>query len=167
METIMSYWQTFYHIVWSTKRREPLIIPEVESQIYGFIRNKAIGLGGIVFALNGMPDHVHLVASIPPALAVSTFIGQVKGVASTKFNKLGMQGIPLFWQEEYGVFTLDHKRLPNLIAYVENQKIHHAQNGIIPVLERSEGEGMRLIREATYPYTLNEDDWRREMLELD
>ena len=67
----MPYWQTFYHIVWATKNREPLITPDVEAMIYGLIRSKAIGLGGTVFALNGMSEHVHLVASIPPAIAVS------------------------------------------------------------------------------------------------
>ena len=57
----MPYWQLFYHIVWSTKNREPLLTPEIEPIIYGYLRAKAIGLGAVVFALNGVLDHVHLV----------------------------------------------------------------------------------------------------------
>ncbi len=163
----MPYWQTFYHIVWATKNREPLITPDVEAMIYGLIRSKAIGLGGTVFALNGMPEHVHLVTSIPPAIAVSTFVGQAKGVASTKFNKSGVRELPLFWQQEYGVFTFDYKRLPNVVAYVENQKKHHAGQNIIPVLERMDDQGVRLARESVGLYALNDEEWWQDMLALE
>jgi putative transposase len=159
----MPYSQLFYHIVWATKRREPLITPDVEPMIYGFLRSKAIGLEAIVFALNGITDHVHMVVSIPPSIAVSTFIGQVKGVASTKFNKSGVRAEPLFWQEGFGVFSFDGKRLPNHIAYVERQKEHHAQGTTIAVLERTEGDSAKLMRESPPFYALEDDLWRAEL----
>ena len=134
----MPYWQLFYHLIWATKRREPLITPAVAPEIYGFLRSKAIGLGATVFAVNGVADHVHMVVAIPPRLAVATFVGQVKGVASAKANKAGLIGTPFYWQEEYGVFSFDAKRLPNFIAYVERQQQHHAEHTAIRVLERTE-----------------------------
>ena len=113
----MPYWQLFYHIIWSTKKRLPLVTTDIELVIHSFVRDKAVSLGATVFALNGADDHVHLVAAIPPKIAVSKFIGQVKAVASTKFNKSKFsKTTPLFWQEEYGVFSFDSKRLPNFIA---------------------------------------------------
>jgi len=129
----MPYWQLFYHLIWATKRREPLMTPAVAPEIYGFLRSKAIGLGATVFAVNGVADHVHMVVAIPPRLAVATFIGQVKGVASAKVNKAGLIGTPFYWQEEYGVFSFDAKRLPNFIAYVERQQQHHADYTAIRV----------------------------------
>jgi len=159
----MPYWQLFYHIVWSTKNREPLLTPEVEPIIYGFLRSKAIGLGATVFALNGIEDHVHMVASIPPKIAVSKFIGQVKAVASTKFNKSGFSDQPFFWQDEYGAFSFDGKRLPNYIAYVERQKEHHAQGTTIPILERARGRGPQIIREPAIAYAVEDVAWRSEL----
>ena len=159
----MPYWQLFYHIVWSTKNREPLLTPEVEPIIYGFLRSKAIGLGATVFALNGIEDHVHMVASIPPKIAVSKFIGQVKAVASTKFNKSGFSDQPFFWQDEYGAFSFDGKRLPNYIAYVERQKEHHAQGTTIPILERARGRGPQIIREPAIAYAAEDVAWRSEL----
>ena len=103
----MPYCQLFYHLVWSTKNREPRITPEVESVIYNLLRTKAIGLGGTVFAQNGSVEHVHLVTTIPPRIAVATFVGQVKGVASAKLNKSRPDDPPFYWQEEYGAFTFD------------------------------------------------------------
>ena len=159
----MPYWQLFYHIVWSTKDRLPLLTPEVEPIIYGFLRGKAIGLGATLFALNGIADHVHMVAAIPPKIAAAKFIGQVKAVASTKFNKSGQRATPFFWQEEYGVFSFDSKRLPNYIAYVERQKGHHAQGSTIPILERTDDSGVKFARDTSANYLLEQDDWRREL----
>ncbi|MEA3336902.1 MAG: IS200/IS605 family transposase [Chloroflexota bacterium] len=121
----MPYWQLFYHLVWSTKHREPLITPDVESIIYELLRTKGIGLGATVFAINGMPEHTHVIAAIPPKIAVARFVGQIKGVTATKFNKMGLPN-KLYWQAEYGAFSFDAKRLPNYIAYVDRQKEHHA-----------------------------------------
>ena len=53
--------------------------------------------------------------------------------------------------EEYGVFSFDGKRLPNYIAYVERQKEHHTQHTTIPILERTEGEMIGLLRESVTP----------------
>jgi putative transposase len=134
----MPYYQLFYHIVWATKNRLPLLTPDIEPLVHGFLRSKALGLEALVHALNGMPDHIHLVATIPPKIAVAKFIGQVKAVASTRFNKSGLGGGPLFWQEEYSVFSFDRKRLPYVIAYVEKQKEHHTHQAQIPALEQAD-----------------------------
>jgi putative transposase len=159
----MPFYQLFYHLVWSTKNRQPLLTGEVEPVIHNFLRTKAIGLGATVFALNGVKDHVHVVVSIPPKIAVARFVGQIKAVASTKFNKSQTSQPPFFWQEEYGVFSFDAKRLPNYIAYVDRQKEHHSQGTIIPILERTDNGGPKIMRDATIAYGLEDADWRAEL----
>jgi len=135
----MSYWQLFYHLVWSTKNHEPLITSSAEPIIYAFLRAKAVALGGSVFAVNGTADHVHMIVSIPPTIAISTFIGQVKGVSSSRYNKGRTDAENRFaWQAQYGVFSFDGRRLPDIIAYVANQKKHHANGTTIPLLERTD-----------------------------
>jgi REP element-mobilizing transposase RayT len=163
----MPYCQLFYHLVWSTKNRHPLLTPTVEPIIHNYLRTKAIGLGATVFAVNGLTDHVHLVVSIPPKIAVAKFIGQIKAVASTKFNKSQPDAPPFFWQDEYGAFSFDAKRLPNYIAYVEQQKAHHAQGTIIPVLERTGEQTSKMIREPAPLYAVEDADWRRELEALE
>jgi REP element-mobilizing transposase RayT len=132
----LPYWQLFYHIVWGIKNREPLLTPEVEAMVYRLIRNKALDLGATIYALNGYQDHVHLVASVPPKISLSKFIGQVKAVSSKRINDERIIEGPFFWQEDYGVFSFDKKRLPNIVDYVEKQKEHHTGNDLIAVLER-------------------------------
>jgi putative transposase len=162
----MPYWQLFYHFVWTTKNRESLVTGEVEAMVYDLLRGKALGLGASAFALNGIPDHVHLIAAVPPSIAVANFIGQVKAVASVKFNQPRLRELPLYWQEEYGVFSLHHKVLPNFVAYVEQQKQHHAENHLLPVLERTDNRGPRVVRESAPPYVSGDNEWWREMEQL-
>jgi len=133
----LPYWQLFYHVVWATRYRERLLGPEIEPFAHGLIRGKAVELEAVVFALNGMDDHVHLVVSIPPKLAPATFIGKVKGASSARLSQSGRLDQLFYWQEEYAVFSLDAKRLPHHVAYVDNQKIHHARATVIPALERT------------------------------
>ena len=134
--------------------------------MHGFLRGKAIGLGATVLALNGIADHVHLVATVPPRLALATFIGQVKGVASVKTNKAGLTPTPFFWQEEYGVFSFDQKRLPNFVHYVEHQKQHHAKHVAIAVLERTD-QHTNMLHESAALYLFDDETWHRDMEALD
>lgn len=75
----MPYWRLFYHAVWGTKNRLDLIDPAWENDLYGYIRGKATALECIPHAINGMSEHIHVVISIPPKLAVATVIGHLKG----------------------------------------------------------------------------------------
>jgi len=164
----MPYWQLFYHLVWSTKNRQPLLTPLVEKHVYGHLTSKAVGLKGVVYIIGGTIDHVHAVVAIPPAISVSKFVGQIKGVASTKFNKSGVSDVRFEWQDEYGAFSFDAKRLPNYVAYVERQKEHHAAGTTIPILERmtSENVGPRLVQENALLYVAEMDSWRAELMKL-
>ena len=160
----MPYWQLYYHIVWGTKRRLPLITPEIEPVIHGFLRRKAADLGGTVFASNGMMDHVHMAVAIPPRISVAKFVGQIKGAASTQLNKSGLIEPVFRWQEEYGVFSFDRKRLPNFIAYVDQQKQHHADATMLKVLELMTER--RLVNEPSSTYAVADDAWWTEMQAL-
>jgi putative transposase len=163
----MPYWQLFYHIVWATRNREAIISTDMEPVIYELIRTKAIGLGATVFALNGISDHVHLVTTIPPTIAVSTFAGQVKAVTTAKFNKSGHPLAPIYWQEGFGAFSFDRKRLPYFIQYVEKQKIHHEAHAEIGVLERIEGDVVKFIHENPSDYLSDFPGWMEDLKKTD
>jgi REP element-mobilizing transposase RayT len=133
----MAFWRTYYHLVWATHERHPFIIARIEPVLYDYIARKSHALGSIVHAVGGIEDHIHLVVSIPPRLAIAEFIGQVKGSSAHHLNR---QNPPLSatfgWQGGYGVFSLGKKQLEPVIDYVRNQKIHHQQETTIPAMER-------------------------------
>ncbi|TMC59638.1 MAG: IS200/IS605 family transposase [Chloroflexi bacterium] len=159
----MSYWQLYYHVVWATKHRVPILTPPIEETVHGMLRRKAVALEATVFALNGPEDHIHMVVAIPPKIAVATFVGQVKAAVSTTSNKESGAMQSLYWQDAYGVFSFDRKRLPNYVAYVEKQKEHHTNGTTIPILERAGGDIVKAVREPFEVYEMDDEAWRREL----
>ena len=101
----MPYWRLFYHAVWSTRDRQPLIDPAWEKDFYGYLWGKITFLECIPQAINGMPDHLHVVLSIPPRVAVASIIGQLKGASSHHINEQYLDG-KFAWQGEYSIFSI-------------------------------------------------------------
>lgn len=137
----MPYWRLFYHFVWTTKQVEPLIGPGFEQDLHKAIAAKVSALGGTAHAVGGMADHIHLVASVPPKLALSSFIGQVKGATSHFVNHVICPGYAFAWQEEYGVLTVSERALDKVVRYALDQRTHHRQGSLLAPLERFSDEG--------------------------
>jgi putative transposase len=136
----MPYARLFYHMIWGTKNREPLIRVEFEASLHNVIAAKGKSLGGFVYVVGGIEDHVHLVVSVPPAIALADFIGQVKGNSSHFVNHELSLSYQFNWQAEYGVVSFGGKQLDKIVKYVKSQRQHHLEGTINPFLERVEAE---------------------------
>lgn len=131
----MPYYWLFYHMIWGTKNREPLIQVEFEKSLHNVMIAKGKELGAFVYAVGGIEDHIHLVASVPPRIALADFIGQVKGNSSHWVNHKLSLPYHFNWQTEYGVVSFGGKQLDMVAKYVKNQRQHHLQGTVIPFLE--------------------------------
>jgi putative transposase len=125
------------HYVWHTKESKPLITPEVEEMLFTALREKAAKLDGVyIHELGAIPTHVHVALSIEPTTKPSELVGQLKGYSSHEVNRrLGVGRKLLEWQTGYGVVSFGTKDLPWVVAYVRNQKQHHASGEIYDRLE--------------------------------
>jgi putative transposase len=80
---------------------------------------------------------VHVVATIPPTLLISEFVGQLKGASAHDVNvQLGPHGKVLQWQAGYGVVSFGTRDLEWVREYVRDQREHHAHGRIHDRLER-------------------------------
>lgn len=136
----MPYWRLYYHLVWSTKNREPLVVPDIEEELYEQIRRKVKALKGEPLKVNGIADHTHLVTTIPPTIAVAKFVGEVKGNSSFHINHLPGNSHAIEWQRGYGAVSCNRKDLDRLLDYVVRQKDHHAAGKVWESLERADEE---------------------------
>jgi putative transposase len=136
----MSFHRLHYHLIWATYQREPFLIENVERQVYGTILNKAKKLDCLIHAIGGIEDHIHLAITIPPKLAVSDVIGQLKGASSFYVNHQPQAEATFGWQKGYGALTFGDGLMETVVAYVRNQKDHHRQNSTIPIYERWDTE---------------------------
>jgi len=136
----MPFWRLYYHLVWATKERRPLITGNIEAEVHGHLTGKADALDAIVHAVGGIDDHVHMLVSIPPKVSVSDFVGQLKGASAFHINHMPDSLGNFGWQRSYGAISVGPAGLARAIAYVRNQKEHHAQGTTIEALERIDAE---------------------------
>jgi len=139
----MPYTRLFYHLIWSTKQRLPLIEPKQEPGLYAYLKRKANELGCRVLAINGMPEHIHLVMEIPAKISVAEAVKYLKGSSSHEFPEI-------HWQRSYGALTVSERNLEAAINYVARQKEHHAHRTVMARYEYCEeegDEGPRAVRE--------------------
>jgi REP element-mobilizing transposase RayT len=61
-----SFTNLLYHIIFSTKERQPLIKLEYQPRLYDYIGGIIRGVGGISLGIDGVEDHVHVFAKLRP-----------------------------------------------------------------------------------------------------
>ena len=116
-----------YHLIFSTKNREPWITHDIEGRVWSFLAGIAQQNDIKPIQIGGMPDHVHLVLGIPARFAVSEAAQLIKG-GSSKWMKSAFPGMRGFgWQDGYGAFTVSKSALSDVVCYVQQQREHHRQ----------------------------------------
>jgi len=133
----MSYWRAYYHLIWATKNREPWITPERMDLLQQSFRVVAKDMGAYTHVIGGIADHVHVAVSIPPTIAVSDYVGRLKGGSNRLIDKTikSPDDLPFFWQSQYGMLTFVERSFPDIVSYIENQASRHATNDLWPTFE--------------------------------
>jgi len=136
----MTYWRLHNHIIWSTMDRQPILAPQVEKMFYGVIYRKAEELGLNIHAVGNVDDHVHLVVSIPPKIAVADCVRHLKGASAYAINHMDGSDGQFNWQAGYGALTVGERSLERVMEYAARQKEHHKERTIIGVYETMDSE---------------------------
>ena len=122
-----TYHQLLYHIVWSTKQRLPLIIPEYKDRLYVYMGGIFRSLGCHPIQIGGMPDHIHAFVAIPPTSTISEIVRNIK-VSTNKWLSHTFPNAKSFsWQDGYGAFSVSLSNKDSVIKYIQNQEVHHKQ----------------------------------------
>ena len=120
-----TYAALYYHIVFSTRYREPLITDEVRDRLYSYIGGIVRREEGQLIAAGGVEDHPHLLLWTPTSIAIADLVRTVKSrssrwVAET-FPSLGAFAL----QSGYSAFTVGYGNLPAVKRYIAGQVMHH------------------------------------------
>jgi putative transposase len=91
-----TYASIFIHCIFSTKERRPLIPANRMSALFAYLGGIAKGEGFDLIAAGGMPDHIHLLISLPPKIPLATAIQKLKGSSSR------WMGAEFAWQQGMG-----------------------------------------------------------------
>lgn len=104
-------WVCKYHIVFTPKYRRKIIYNQLRADIQIIIKDLCKWKGVEIIEGNMMPDHIHILLSIPPKYSVSNFMGYLKGKSAMMiFERHGNLkykfGNRNFWATEYYVSTV-------------------------------------------------------------
>jgi REP element-mobilizing transposase RayT len=119
-----TYTNLLYHIIFSTKHREPLIHNSLKGELHKYLGGLVRDMKGTLLEIGGMADHVHLVGKLraDPSLADVMY---VKANSSGWVNDRPTQQGLFYWQTGYAAFTVSESQLPAVREYVRTQEQHH------------------------------------------
>lgn len=117
--------QIYIQVVFAVKGRQSLIKPEWEEELYKYITGIIQNKGQKILAVNGMPDHLHLLIGLKPSCCLADLVREVKKASNAFVQEKQFCRFKFEWQEGYGAFSYSHSALDNVVAYIANQKEHH------------------------------------------
>lgn len=84
-----------------------------------------------LLAINGMPDHIHILIGMRPSQSLSDLMQDIKGSSSRWINENRFLSTRFSWQEGYGAFSHSKSHVNRVIQYIKNQEKHHQQKTFI------------------------------------
>jgi REP element-mobilizing transposase RayT len=117
--------QIYIHLVFSVKGRQNIIHKTWREELFKYVSGIIKGRDQKVFAIGGMPDHIHILISLRPNYLVSELVNSVKTNSSKWINSKGFIKGKFNWQEGYGAFSYGQSQLDHVIQYINNQELHH------------------------------------------
>jgi putative transposase len=119
-------WDCKYHTVFIPKRRRKVLYQELRRHLGDAFRQLAAQKESKILEGHLMPDHVHMLISIPPKYAVSQVVGYIKGKSAIHLartygerrqNFVGQH----FWARGYFVNTVGRDETA-IRTYIQNQE---------------------------------------------
>ena len=114
-----------FHIVYSTKYRKRVIEKSWQDDLYGYTGGIIRDHKGTLLCMGGVMDHVHLLAKLPPTIAVSDMLRLIKSNSSKMVNETMTPRIPFEWQPGYAAFSVSESQFERVRDYILNQEEHH------------------------------------------
>jgi putative transposase len=120
-----TYLSLYYHAVYSTQNREPLIQSEWRSRLHEYLGGTANRLLGQILGVGGTIDHVHLLVELNATHCLADFMRELKKASSSWARETAASGFA--WQKGYAAFTVSASNVLATRTYIRNQEEHHRQ----------------------------------------
>jgi len=138
-----TYLSLHYHLVFSTKNREPFINAEWRPRLHKYLGGTISGLGGFPQIIGGVDDHVHLLVGLKATHSLADVLRELKKASSVWVHEqIGLSSFS--WQEGYAAFTVSATARDGVQKYISNQEDHHRKRTyreeLIEMLEKAEIE---------------------------
>ncbi len=120
-----TYTQIHLQVIFAVKKRTGLIQKEWKNELYKYITGIIQAQDHKLLAINGMPDHLHVFFGMRPIQSLSDLMQEIKQDSSKWINRKKFIKEKFEWQEGFGAFSYSKSQASRVIAYVQNQEVHH------------------------------------------
>ncbi len=120
-----SYCNLIYHIVFSTKERQPWLHDESRTRTNEYLGGSIRKQGGVALIVGGTSDHVHILAKLRQDKTVADVLRDIKCNSSGWVHKTFSWLHEFGWQAGYGAFTVSASQIEKVRQYIANQQEHH------------------------------------------
>ena len=120
-----TFTQIHIQLIFATKFRQALISEKWENRLYEYITGIIQNHKHKVLAINGMPDHIHILIGFRSNQALSDLVREIKKSSTHWINEVGLTQFKFAWQEGYGAFSYSKSHVSQVINYIHHQKTHH------------------------------------------
>ena len=122
-----SYRQILYHIVFCTYNRENTIPINQQEALYKYIWGVITKRKGVLYRINGMENHIHILSDLHPTVALADFIKEIKTASNRWMKETGNYPKFTSWAEGSCSLSYSYRDKEMLVNYVKNQKEHHTK----------------------------------------
>jgi len=122
---VNTFSQIYIQTVFAVSNRQSLIKSNFKEDLYKYITGIVKNQGQKLISINGMPDHVHILIGLRPAMALADLVQEIKADSTNFVNKRKLVHGRFSWQEGYGAFSYGHSQLDTIVRYIQNQEKHH------------------------------------------
>jgi len=123
--------QICYHIVFSTKDRQPTLTDNRRQDLFRYICGILKNRQSHLYRINGVKDHLHILTSLHPSVSLAGLVKDVKTGSSLWIKKEGVFRMFSHWQDGYAAFTHSKPKIDRLIEYIKGQEEHHRRTTFV------------------------------------
>lgn len=99
------------HLVFHVKSTGVRIREEDLERVFSYLGGVIRGIGGSPVQVGGMPDHIHILSSLPKTLSLADFVRTIKADSSKWIKALDDCYQSFAWQEGYGAFSVSASQM--------------------------------------------------------
>ena len=117
--------KVYVHITFSTKNRYPYIDDSINKELWAYIGGICKALDCNPMRIGGYNDHVHICCQLSKKIMQIKLLEEIKSQSSKWIKAKGQQYQKFYWQDGYGIFSVNPFEIEKVIEYIDNQYEHH------------------------------------------
>ena len=121
-----TYTQLHIQVVFAVAGRNRLIPAQHQERLNQYVTGIIDGKGQKALAVNGMPDHLHVLVGLRPETPLADLVRDIKSNSSRFINEQSWLPGRFAWQRGYGAFSYSASHLDQVVRYIHDQQRHHA-----------------------------------------